>query len=151
MNDAPYLADLSKNLKLSATGEWWHDGRPFENRKLIELFNRSIVWDQNKDRYLLQIGGNQASFEYEDTVYFVTSLHDQNSPWKLALSDQTEELLAPSSLSLGSQNQIYCTVKGSHRARFSRGAHQQLLAHAVDDTSLLLDGKNVSLVKRSPP
>jgi len=147
--DERYLADLTKDLKLSATGEWWHKGQPFENRKLIELFNRSIVWDESAKRYLLKIGSNLASFVYEDTAYFVLSLNDKHTPWSLILSDQSEEPLVPSSLTLGEDNQVYCRVKGTHNARFSRAAHQQLLEHVVDEESLLIGDKKIVLAKRS--
>jgi len=52
-------------------------------------------------------------------------------------------------LSLGEEQQIYCTVKVSHRARFSRSAHQSLLKHTLDDCALEINGETVRIGRRN--
>ena len=147
MPPALYTAYLEGSLKLSKYGEWWHNGRPFQNKKVAELFSRSVVWVEEDKSYFIYIAEGRAKFDCEDTAYFVTELCDQKSPWNVRLSDQSEEALLATSLALGSENQIYCMVKdGKHRARFSRQAHQALIAHAVDEETFLVDGHKVKIL-----
>lgn len=140
MGDILYTAALDGTLTLTARGTWLHEGEPFTNAKLIELFNRSIHWDDNEQRYALIIGKGRASFTVEDTAYFVTRLDDQRVPWTVFLSDGSSEQLAPHTLCSGREHQLYCTVKGGHRARFSRAAAQILLEHAIDENAIEMGG-----------
>lgn len=142
---AMYTAYLEGSLKLSKTGEWRHNGQPFQNEKVAELFSRSIVWDDVSGRYYIQIGAQRATFECEDTAYFVLAIDDNKAPWMLALSDGSTEPLEPHSLTRGNKGQVYCRVHGNHRARFSRGAHQVLLRAALDDERLLIAGQSYKL------
>ncbi len=132
----PYIADLRGHLKLSRHGDWWHDGRPFQNSKLAALFHRSIVWDPAKGAYLISIGRECATFECEGTPYFVASLDDTITPWRITLLGGHQEELAPETLCSGPLDQVYCSVFGSHRATLLRGAHQVLAQHVVDETKV---------------
>ena len=143
-----YTAYLKGSLKLSQTGEWWHNGVPFSNPKLIDLFSRSIVWDEELKEYFIQIGQQRASFDCEDTAYFVAALDLEAKPCKILLSDGSSEELLTDTLSLGSEKQIYCVVKGQHLARFSRGAHQVLLQLVSSDAAITIDGKKIKVKER---
>lgn len=150
MNAPIYTAYLKGSLKLSKFGEWWHNGVAFQNQKLSALFHRSIIWSEDEKSYFVKIGNNRASFDIEDTPYFVLELQDQVSPWRVLLSDENIEELDLSTLRVGSEDQIYCLVKaGLHQARFSRSAYQALITHAQDEQSLLVEGKRVPLARKS--
>ena len=69
-SDVP-LTYLDGAIRLNARGEWSHDSVAFTNQKLIDLFHRSIVWDDAAKKFILQVGVYRAPFEYEDTVFFV--------------------------------------------------------------------------------
>jgi len=140
-----YSTYLKGTLVLKENGTWVHNGQEFTNEKLIDLFNRSIVWAEDLKEYVVQIGKGQAQFTYEDTVFFVLGLEDSTSPWKINLSDGSAEIFAPKQLMVGQQNQIYCLVKGSHRARFTRAAYQHLIRHLVDSATVMIDSLPVSL------
>lgn len=139
---ALYTAYLQGSLTLTARGEWRHEGAPFTNHAVIALFTRSIAFEDGA--YYVRIGPQRAAFTCEDTAYFVVELLDETSPWRVKLADGSEEPLDAASLALGTEDQIYCTVKGSHRARFIGGSHQRLLAHAVSDSALRIDGREVA-------
>lgn len=148
MNFSGYTAYLDGSLKLDKFGQWWHQGRPFQNNKLSIFFHRSIIWEPSDARYMLQIGQQRATFTCEDTAYFVMRLLDQQSPWRIELNDQSTENLAARSLSIGAENQFYCLVKeGQHRARFAREAYQALLSYIVDESSLRIDGALIKFDK----
>lgn len=146
-----YTAYLKGSLALTSGGEWTHNGKPFENRTIIELFSRSIVWDETDREYYIQIGAQRAQFDCEDCAYFVLGIDEAASPWRVELSDGSSEPLRPETLWLGNQNQIYCLVHGMHRARFGRAAHQRLVAYAQDEETLLIDARPQRLPQTPPP
>ncbi len=140
-----YTAYLEGSLKLSRTGEWWHNGSPFQNQRLADFFSQHIVWDASAKRYFVQIGAQRATFDCEDTAYFVLHIDESAIPWKLTLSDGTTESFEPDTLVRGKEDQLYCTVHGQHRARLSRAAHQILLRHASSELELTIAGKRYTL------
>jgi hypothetical protein len=142
-----YTAYLKGSLKLSKIGEWRHNGEPFQNQKVSDLFLRSVVWDDDAQEYFIQIGAQRASFDCEDTAFFISDLEDGAIPWNVKISDATTEVLKPETLTVGSENQIYCLVHATHRARFSRSAHQALLRHAISETSISVNGAPFTLKK----
>ncbi|MEZ4753200.1 MAG: hypothetical protein R3A13_02695 [Bdellovibrionota bacterium] len=148
MNDEVlYTTDLVKDLTLTKTGEWLHEAKPFENKKLKALFFRSIEWVEAEQKYYLRIGKGRAAFNYEDTVYFVQNIETEKKPWMAKLSDGSREKLNLGSLSIGDSNQLYCLVKGSHKARFSRSSHQLLLEYVVDDEHVEINGVTYDLTQ----
>jgi hypothetical protein len=149
MDEAIYTAYLTGVLTLSEHGVWHHEGVPFSNQKLSSLFHRSIVWSPTEKSYVVRIGKGQATFTCEDTAYFVSGLNTDAKPWEITLADGAVEELDAHSLHTGEHHQIYCTVKNGHRARFMRNVHQQLLEYAVDESTILVDGKRVLLGSKS--
>jgi hypothetical protein len=146
MDETLYTAYLKGVLMLSERGIWHHEGTRFSNQKVSKLFHRSIQWNQDEQQYYVCIGKGRATFDCEDTAYFVSTLNDTTDPWTITLLDDTTEELKPDTLHLGPADQIYCEVKGSHRARFMRNAHQILLEHAVNDDTVHINGEDVRLV-----
>lgn len=143
-----YTAYLEGSLSLTAEGEWLHDGSPFQNQNVAELFHRSVRWNQEAGRYELQIGKEVATFTVADTPYFVKEIRSiQREPEVVLLGGHCERLNIQS-LSLGSSDQLYCLVNGSHRARLLRSAHQELLRYTIDDSTLLVAGQRVQLTPR---
>jgi len=142
-----YTAYLEGSLVLTAQGVWVHNGTPFANQRLSELFSRSVVWDSQHNAYTVRIGAQQACFTCEDTPYFVMEFDP--GTLQLRLSNDSHYSLALDSLRVGSSGQFYCRVAVNPGrqdvARFSRPAHQSLLAHAVDDQHLELAGKVIKL------
>lgn len=141
MVEIAYTAYLEGSLQLTAAGEWIHNGVPFQNSSVIALFNRSVVWDPHDARYYVRIGKQQATFRCDDTAFFATALEQTRSPWRIVFSDGREEELLSARLSQGSAHQLYYkrSFDGQY-ARCSRGVHQQLVEHALDESTLRIDG-----------
>ena len=147
-NQPLYTALLQGSLRLSRQGDWWHNGKPFTNQKVAELFHRSLAWDPSRSAFVIRLGQQQATFDCEDTAYFVLSLVTSCLPWQIALNDGRLLALDPHSLRYGSEGQFYCAVRAAVPdqgveasaplvlARFSRPAHQSLVEHAEDERSL---------------
>jgi hypothetical protein len=78
-------------------------------------------------RYRVQVGRESAFVRVDDAPYAVRGVvEDQGgTPW-LVLSDGTRERLDPSTLAVGGDGVLRCTVKGDHAARFGRSAQVAL-------------------------
>lgn len=140
-----YTAYLQGSLKLSRLGEWWHEGKPFANPRLADLFHRSIVWDDALKQYFVQIGKQRAAFTCEDCAFFVSTLNDDCEPWLINCLHGVSEPLDPATLSIGRQDQIYCRLQSGHRACFLSAALQVALRHAVDENQLQVGTQLVRL------
>lgn len=141
------IPDLSGSLRLSEEGIWFHDDHPFTNEKLIDLFFRSVVWDEEKNSFVLKIGQYGAVFKCEDTPFFVRSIEGKDSDWEIHLSDSTVERLDPTTIFFGSKNQAYCKIKRGHLARFTRSAHQSLMTHVEGDNTLRFGSEIVKVIR----
>ena len=114
-------------IRLDARLRWWHDDEPIEHPKIIEVFNASLVLDE-EGRYQLQIGKDWCYVQVEDAAYEVRTV-DVNPDGRVSvrLSDRTAEALDLPSLSLAPDGVLCCRVKrGRAKARFSRDAQYQL-------------------------
>lgn len=140
-----YTADLSGDLVLDEEGNWHHDQTPFSNLKLASLFHRSIVWNEQKQRYVIRLAKGEADFTIEDVPFFVADLEPLQSGIQVTLLSGTQYQLQPETLQIGSKNQIYCQIKGGHLARFRRSAHQQLACYVSGDREIQIAGISYTL------
>ena len=148
MDEAIYTAYLAGSLKLSRSGEWVHNGKHFTNPRLIELFHRSIFWDSAVGSYFIRIGKQQATFDLEDTAYFVEHLDDSKNPWILSFLDGSTEELDPKTLRMVDSGEFYCQKLNGQQAKFRRGAHQRLLEHATGEDSLEICGETFKIPRK---
>ncbi len=114
-------------IRLDAALRWWHDDEPIEHPRIIELFNSSLVLDE-EGRYQLRIGKDWCYVQVEDAAYEVRTV-DVTPEERLSvrLSDRTAEALDLDTLTVGADGILTCQVKGSRaKARFSRDAQFQL-------------------------
>jgi len=114
-------------IRLDAALRWWHDDEPIEHPRIIELFNSSLVLDE-EGRYQLRIGKDWCYVQVEDAAYEVRTV-DVTPEERLSvrLSDRTAEALDLDTLTVGADGILTCWVKGSRaKARFSRDAQFQL-------------------------
>lgn len=117
-------------LVLDRRLRWWHDGEPFENAKLIELFNISLAIADD-GRFVVRIGADWAYVAVEDAAYEVRTVDvSEGDRLSVRLSDRTADLLDVASLEVDDEGVLTCRVKGGRaKARFSRDAQVQLGAH----------------------
>lgn len=134
-----YTAYLTGSLKLSKTGVWLHNNQPFTNPKVIAYFDSGVVWDEADQKYYVRLGKQQATFDVEDTAFFVVELLDSAEPWQIRLQNSRVEPLDLSSLVVGKEDQIYCKLENGKLARFSRNSHQALIAYAVTADQIMVN------------
>jgi hypothetical protein len=127
MPRAGFYAVESGKISFRRDGNWYTDEERIDNPRIALLFSRSV--NRNPDgSYFLQIGDERASIIVEDTPYVVKSVEgDPNSGFNVVLNDDTREPLDASSLQVGADNVLYCSVKnGRFQARFLRPAYYHL-------------------------
>ena len=115
-----------EQITLHADGHWTHRGQPFENQKIIKLFNYSVARTEG-GTWVIDVGQFVYPITVEDCGYFVERLHLADDGITLYLSDGTEERLKIDSLSYEDGGRLYCQIKsGAFKARFKRSPYHGL-------------------------
>lgn len=130
-----WAIDPTRKISFGKDGWWYTNDERIENRRINVLFSKHLRRTP-EGTYEVAIGWDRVTVEIEDTPYVVTQV--TGSPEQglmLRLNDESEEGLAPTTLSVGRNDVLYCRVKnGTYPARFSRAAYYQLAAHVQEDT-----------------
>lgn len=122
-----------ESIRLDAAGNWWHQGGLFNNMRIAALFSRSI--DRTAGgTWVLKIKPFTYPIEVEDTPYFVEKItfegagpSDPDERVSMSLSDESTEVLDPTTLTQDEGKGLSCAVKGgAFRARFKRPAYYAL-------------------------
>jgi hypothetical protein len=124
--EALELLRSRSGLSIDAEGRFLHRGEPITHARTLAVLHASLH-RATDGRYEVEIGRERAYVAVDDAPYAVrgVSLADGHAP-ALHLSDGTIEPLAAETLSLGRDGVLRCTVKGGHRARFTRAGHVAL-------------------------
>jgi hypothetical protein len=122
-----FYAIESHRIRFGRDGEWYSDDERIANRRIADLFSRSVRRSP-QGGFVLQMGDEQATVEIEDTPFVVRQIDgDREHGFTLILNDGTREPLDPGTLRSGLDNAFYCRVKnGEYDARLLRPAHYAL-------------------------
>ncbi|HJQ84573.1 MAG TPA: DUF1285 domain-containing protein [Candidatus Binatia bacterium] len=154
MARAGFTAISSGKIRFGKDGRWYSDDEPIPNRAITRLFSRTLIVLPD-GRARLELGEDRADVAIEDTPWVVTGVEgDPAHGFTVLLNDETREPLDPASLRVGSENVLYCRVKGGrHEARFLRPAYYDLVRHAepASDGAIVLPvgDRRVTLPGRS--
>lgn len=124
-------------LVLRHDGTWSHEGVPFSNAKLREVFDRSVRFLPEEGKYVVQIGHFRGEIELEEAGFFVREFDALSG--EIGLSDRTGERLDVASLSTSPlDGALLCRVKrdlvpAGLPARFSHAAQAELMNAIEDD------------------
>ncbi len=141
-------------LVLHHDGRWTHQGHPILNRKMREVFDRSVRFlpdEGDEGKYVVQIGRYRGEIEVEEAGFFVREFDAKAGC--VRLSDGTSEPVDSSSLRLSPRDgALLCTVKRDLvpeglPAHFGHAAQSDLLL-AIDETP---DGMVLRMAGRSCP
>ncbi len=130
MARAGFTAISSGKIRFGKDGLWYSDDEVIPNRAIRRLFSRALqVGPDGRGR--LELGEDRADVIIEDTPWVVTHVDgDPGTGFTIVLSDESREPLDPSTLSVGTDDVLYCRVKdGAYRARFLRPAYYALMRH----------------------
>lgn len=131
-----WAIDPTRKISFGKDGWWYANDERIHNRRINTLFSQHLR-KTPAGTYEIAIGWDKVAVEIEDAPYVVTRVTgDAEHRLTLRLNDESEELLDPTTLSVGQENVLYCVVKGrEHTARFSRPAYYQLAVYVQEDTA----------------
>lgn len=138
------LLRQDSGLSIDLDGRFRHRGDPITHARTLEVLWRSLRRAED-GRYLVRIGRETAYVRIDDAPYGVRGATVEPAGPLLHLTDGSAEPLDPSTLRLGRDGVLRCTVKGAHRARFCRAA-QASLGQLLEEPEpgryrLFLDGR----------
>jgi len=118
---------------LDVQGRFWDHGEPVTHRGMQDAFATWIRRHPRDRRYVLCNGYDWTYFSVEDAPFFVRGLGGTLEQPTLLLSDQSEEPLEFSQLSVGDHDALYARVKGGEfEARFTPAAQLALAPYVVE-------------------
>ncbi len=123
-------------IYIDKEGSWFHNGAPIIHREILQLFYQHLGLDQHGN-YVIEFKNQVCRLDVEDTPFVVMrtdfvcgSNNEGTDGFMLHLIDNTKEVLAPETLSIGPEHVLYCRVRGGRfSARFSRPGYYQLAQH----------------------
>ncbi len=139
-------------LILHHDGRWTHEGVPIANARLRAAFDRGVRFLPAEGVFVVQLGRYRGQIDIEEAGFFVRSFDPATG--LVALSDGSEETLAPESLHVSTRDgALLCRVKrelvaAGLLARFSHAAQAQLLGAVEEGSSgplLRILGRGVRL------
>lgn len=140
------------SIKVDKDGTWYYEGREIIRKEILSLFYESLHLDD--DGYYLEINGQRARLEVEDTVFLVQGaelVKDSEEAFIIRLNDGSQERLDLDTFRIAEGNIPYCLVKeGRFPARFLRLPFYQVAQHAQheeeeDEYFILLNGRKYYL------
>lgn len=136
-------------LRLHHDGRWSHEGQPIRNQRLREHFDRSVRYLPDERKFVVTLRHFRAEIEVEEAAFFVRGFDAASG--RITLSDRSEVMLAPASLTLSPlDGALRCRVKQALAvegllARFTHGAHAELM-QAIEE----LEGRLVLRMGGAP-
>ncbi|NLN40203.1 MAG: DUF1285 domain-containing protein [Smithella sp.] len=114
-----------KDIAIDKEGIWYYRGAHMFRKDILCIFFEHLKIDED-GKYFIELNGEICYLDVEDTAFVVTAVYEEDQILIL-LSDDSLEPLALSSLRVGKDNVMYCTIKGGRFvARFTRKAYYQL-------------------------
>lgn len=132
---APEGRSRESKIRLDGDGKFFDNGGYVEHAKLQQALHTWIGRHPDDGRYILTNGYDWTYFTVDDVPFFVRAIREENGDAILVLSDETEEPLDPSTVTLGPRGDLYLDVQhpsadkakaGPFRAKLTRHAQTQL-------------------------
>jgi hypothetical protein len=129
----------SIDIRIDKDGVWYYKGNEMFRKDIVALFYQGLESDQ-AGRYLVKNEKEAFYIDVEDVPYAVISVEyntnkEGNSFFNIKLSDDSVEQLDLSTLRIGKENVLYCSVKKNvFEARFTRKSYYQLAEYIQHDT-----------------
>lgn len=129
----PPGASRESTIAIDREGRFWHDGERVENAAIERALAGWVARHPDDGRTILTNGWDWCYVTVEDAPFAVRALRLDDGAPRMALSDDTEEPIDPSALSVAEDGVVYARVKGgTFEARFTRHAQTSLAPLLVD-------------------
>lgn len=130
-------------LVLHRDGSWTHEGRPITNPRLRRLFDRSVRYLPDEDKFVVQVGRFRGQIEVEEAAFFVRATDLERGT--VQLSDGSEEPLDPATLSVSDER---ASDEGGSPRRAGQDGRRAAPAHAPSGQHAAGEGALLCRVKR---
>ncbi|PKN77530.1 MAG: hypothetical protein CVU52_00190 [Deltaproteobacteria bacterium HGW-Deltaproteobacteria-10] len=127
------------DIKIDKEGTWYYRGAHMFRKDILCIFFENLKIDSSGN-YLIELGEEICYLDVEDTAFVVTAVSktlqedNANDQIDLQLTDDSLEKLDLSTLYVGNENVLYCSVKDRRfKARFSRNSYYQLAQFIEQD------------------
>jgi hypothetical protein len=142
----PAGSSRESTIALDRSGRFWHDGQLVSHPGLRRAFASWLRRHPDDGRYILCNGYDWTYLRVEGTPFFVQGLRAEGDTLLLALSDGSEEPLAPETLRVGADEALLVRVKqGTFEARFTPTAQAALVPFVAESAAgepvLVLGGR----------
>ena len=116
--------EIADRIVLDREGNWFHNGEPFINKRIIDFFNKSVNISAD-GHFVLHYSNYTYPIEVEDVPVFITGVRFDGfgsfEKITMNLSTGDTEELDPSTLYYRDNNALYCSVlEGKFQAKFMR-------------------------------
>ena len=116
----------SDGIRLDEEGNWFQGDYPILHERTFRYLHKHITQDK-EGHYFLTGEDKPIYFTVEDVPYWVVKLERTIVGYLITLTDESIELLDPTTLWTGKKGTLYCLVKGkSFGARFNRGPYYEI-------------------------
>lgn len=134
----------SCNIRIDKDARWYYEDKEIINPHILTAFCDALEKD-DEGRYRLVIKSEVCYVQVEDTPFIVASIRgDNDSGLFVLLNTSAMHPLDPSTLCIGKDNVLYCTLQDGMRVRFSRAAYYTLalMMEEDDDGTIVLKIKD---------
>jgi hypothetical protein len=124
-------------------GDWYHRGARMQREDIVAHLCQHVRREESSGRYIIEMDKQRCFLEVEDTPLVINQVvqrpeEDEKRPEHLVLvikHIEENELLDPTTLWVGKDNVLYCTVRrDTLPARFLRPAYYQLARFISEDS-----------------
>jgi hypothetical protein len=133
---------LPCGIFIDQEGDWYYRGSPMERADIVSHLCQHLRREESSGLYIIQMAEQRCYLEVEDTPLVVTGVFHQEKREEKGQEElylslkhlKTNQPLNPTSLWVGKENVLYCTVmEDKIPARFLRPAYYQLAEFIHED------------------
>lgn len=146
------------DIRIDKDGTWYYQGAEMVRRDIVNSFYRHLKKDR-EGRYVIEFENDHCFVEVEDTPFVIKSVdycasgEEGEDVIYLLMPDDSKEKLDPSTLHIGKDNTLYCTIgRDGVEARFSRNSYYQIAKYIEQKPNenrycIVLNGHHYPIVK----
>jgi len=129
---------FSHDIRIDREGAWYYRGAEMFRKDIVDLLYRHLRRDE-KGRYLIVFENDRSYVDVEDTPFVIKAIyrspsHERDDSIDLLMPDGAMEKLDPSTLRVGDNDALYCTIsRNGFDARFSRASYYQIAEYIEED------------------
>ncbi len=138
------------DIRIDKEGTWYYRGAEMLRKDIVYLLYRHLRIDES-GRYLIDYNNERFYVDAEDTPFVIKAIYrsiseEEGDAITILMPDGSREWLDPSTIRIGGDNTLYCTMTSrGFKARFSRASYYQIAEYIESEAEE--DGYFISLNK----